>query len=203
MPVVDGLEATKRIKDLPGCDDVPIIAMTAHVAEEDRKRCFEAGMCDYVAKPIEKSALFATISRWLPSPEPSRVQARPSQADGSMGSVLDTESFVANWRDLDHDTRAEIITIFRNECQNRVAHLQRGDLDRATATREAHSLKSASANVGALALSEAAANLEHAFDAGDDVQPVLQRVVDIAEKTLIEVDRVQADETYWRQGEGV
>ncbi len=65
MPVVDGLEATQRLRQTPGYEDVPIIAMTASAFEEDRRRCQAAGMSDFVFKPVDPDTLFAVLLRWL------------------------------------------------------------------------------------------------------------------------------------------
>ncbi len=65
MPHVDGLEATRRIRTLPGYAATPIIAMTANAFAEDRARCFEAGMNDFVIKPFEPERLFSLLLGWL------------------------------------------------------------------------------------------------------------------------------------------
>lgn len=67
MPILDGLEATRRIRCLPGGMDVPVIAMTANAFEEDRQKCLAAGMDDFLAKPVGPEVLFDRLLQWLES----------------------------------------------------------------------------------------------------------------------------------------
>jgi PAS domain S-box-containing protein len=66
MPVLDGLEATREIRGLPGLATVPIVAMTANAFEDDRRACLAAGMNDHLAKPVDPERLYATVARWIP-----------------------------------------------------------------------------------------------------------------------------------------
>jgi two-component system sensor histidine kinase/response regulator len=63
MPVMDGLTATMRIRAMSQFDDLPIIAMTAHAMAEDRQKCLDAGMQDYLTKPIDVRQLYAALTR--------------------------------------------------------------------------------------------------------------------------------------------
>ncbi len=65
MPKLDGLEATRQIRKLPGYRDTPILAMTANVFAEDRNRCLEAGMNDSLIKPFDPDTLFSTMLKYL------------------------------------------------------------------------------------------------------------------------------------------
>jgi CheY-like chemotaxis protein len=74
MPEMNGLEATRLIRSMPNSTasskDVPILAMTASVFSEDRHDCMEAGMNDFVAKPVKPENLLSSIAKWLPEREP-------------------------------------------------------------------------------------------------------------------------------------
>lgn len=69
MPGMDGLEATRRIRALPERTTLPIIALTANAFAEDRQACFDAGMSDYLAKPVSPEKLFAKVLQWLVAAE--------------------------------------------------------------------------------------------------------------------------------------
>ena len=68
MPEMDGIEATERIRrgdnGVP-CPQIPIIAMTAHAMQSDRDRCLEAGMNDYISKPVKPQELHGVLEKWL------------------------------------------------------------------------------------------------------------------------------------------
>ncbi len=76
MPVMDGLEATRLIREAPALADLPIIAMTANVYADDHQRCLAAGMNDFIAKPINPESFYATVLRWLDAHPPAAAKTR-------------------------------------------------------------------------------------------------------------------------------
>lgn len=65
MPKLNGIDATRAIRTLPGRKEVPILAMTANAFDEDRQACIEAGMNDHIGKPVDPNVLFETLLKWL------------------------------------------------------------------------------------------------------------------------------------------
>jgi CheY-like chemotaxis protein len=65
MPVMDGIAATEAIRGMSGYEGLPIVAMTANAMAQDQQRCLDAGMNDYVAKPIDPDELWAALRRWI------------------------------------------------------------------------------------------------------------------------------------------
>ena len=77
MPVMDGLTATAKIREREHATGfhLPIIAVTAHALDDDRRRCLAAGMDDFLPKPIRSSDLFEKVARYAPAAEPPLVAA--------------------------------------------------------------------------------------------------------------------------------
>jgi signal transduction histidine kinase/CheY-like chemotaxis protein len=155
MPEMDGYEATKEIRRREGDGRrVPIIAMTAHSMKGDRERCLAAGMDDYVSKPLRAEALEAVLARWVRAPD----------ADGPL-DLQALEQLRTELAGLGPGKSADpLIRQFIDTMVERVEAIvdvaQRGDAGQIE--REAHSLKGASATLGAVRLATVCAELEEA-----------------------------------------
>jgi CheY-like chemotaxis protein/HPt (histidine-containing phosphotransfer) domain-containing protein len=159
MPEMDGLEATRRIRAMPGPKgSVPIIAISAHALESDRQRCLAAGMDDYVTKPIDRAGLIAAVTRWLGDGK-TRAGATAREAGPA---VLDRATLDQLAADTDPGIAEELVRTFVHETVARLDQIAHAadKRDFTTLEREAHSLKSSSGTFGALALQEHAKALE-------------------------------------------
>ena len=187
MPELDGFEATRQIRDpaSPVRDHgVPIVAMTAHVMKGDREKCLEAGMDDYLGKPVRPPELASVLERWLanrPDPSAADVPSAVPAADPPQPSapVFDRAAFLARVMD-DEELLREITGLFLADApvqlETLAAAVASGDCT--LAGRTAHTIKGSSANVGGEALRETAFEMEKAGKAGDlaALQSLLPRI---------------------------
>ena len=168
MPVMDGLEATRAIRALADHGNLPIVAMTANAMAQDRQRCLDAGMNDFVAKPIEPDRLFDVLRQWLrplAAALPASGQA-PSGAEWAGIEGLDAVAGLRRVRGKAEAYRAMLARFVdgqRDAVQRLELALQSGET--ALAERIAHTLKGVAANLGASAVQAQAGELEMAIRA--------------------------------------
>ena len=187
MPEMDGLEATRIIRNstpesgvhpvagsrIP-ISRIPIIAMTAHAMQGDRERCLEAGMNDYISKPVAPLTLAEVLEKWLPqhNDPPGMIpyeSVKKADASPSHSSpVFDRAGMMARLMD-DEDLARTVIQGFIQDIPLQIKAL-RGYLDAGDgekAQRQAHTIRGASANVGGEALRAAAFEMEKAARTGN------------------------------------
>jgi PAS domain S-box-containing protein len=175
MPVMDGIQATQNIRDPQSRvlnRDLPIIAMTANVMERDRKRCMEAGMNDFVTKPVSIERLRRALQAWLPVATCQKAADTSHSTATQRGAKgITTFDFARMLSRLEGNNRlaAVVLESFVRDVPCRIASLKKLLLsgDAAGAALEAHSIKGAAANVGGDALRAAAYAMEIIADAGD------------------------------------
>ncbi len=182
MPILDGYAATRRIREWARTEGrgkcPPIIALTADVLPGARERCLQAGMDDYLSKPLRRSELSAALQRWLPmksrvptgdagpavgaaAKEAVRAE-HPLPADAG---VLDMEA-IGRIRELQQpgapDLLAKIVQLFIDHSPGVLAAIRQAvaNGDAPALRNGAHSLKSSSANIGATRLAAVCRSLE-------------------------------------------
>jgi len=181
MPVMDGLEATRRIRLNPALEGLPIIAMTASATTREREICLEAGMNDQVNKPINVAELYATLKRWIrEAGTPAEAANREASwsAEGELPPQLPGLDLQRAMLTLESaPLLRRLLGSFRREnlalLDNLQAALSCGDLD--LARRLVHTVKGVGGNLGATGLCGAARFLELALlqqDAGSVSQAV-------------------------------
>lgn len=165
MPIMDGIEATKVIRNDLKLTELPIIAMTAHAMYGDKERCIEAGMTDYIPKPIEKNHLFTAIRKNVSHLKNLSVVLKDKLNNGNAYSLpgLDV-SEALNRLGGSWDVLNAVLTRFRDNyryfSENFRALVEAKNYDKARI--EAHSLKGVAANISANDLKFAATALEEA-----------------------------------------
>ena len=93
MPIMDGYQATRQIRQNPAFHGLPIIALTANAVAGEIEKCRDAGMNDYLSKPIDPDQLYEVLARWVKPGVTTRVAtlALPGGAGGATGTVLPSE----------------------------------------------------------------------------------------------------------------
>ena len=171
MPVMDGLTATRAIRANPAWTNLPIIAMTAHATSEDQEQTAAAGMNAHLTKPINPRLLYATLSRWLP-PNTKQTPLAIEPPDKTHGTLPEMPG-------IDRQTGLEL-HLNRPDLYLKSLHAFRQDFagssasiaialaagERDEARRQAHSLRSVAASLGARQLADAARELEQALNDG-------------------------------------
>ncbi len=182
MPKLDGLAATRAIRALPGWETKPILAMTANAFDEDRRACEAAGMDDFVTKPVDPTALFTTLLKWLSThaasatvpPEPA-LPVTPGNtppnlpADLSAISGLDINVGLKMVRD-NHATYQRLLRLFATKHCDDMTRLRklRSDDDHKAISLLVHSLKGVAGTLGATRIQQQATQLEAALKEGDN-----------------------------------
>jgi len=187
MPEMDGLEATRRIRDELQGKPLPIIAMTANAMKSEEEACRAAGMDDFVPKPVDRALLFRTLRKWLTPKERPVANEPPSLTEGTsqpplsgktpptpsatisptIRSAFNIEGTIKRLG-VSREAYLRMLGRFASGQQQTIDDLQTALTigDRETARRHAHSIAGAAGNLGAEALGERGKALETALKEG-------------------------------------
>ena len=163
MPVLDGMQATKRIRALPSlASRVPIIALTAHAMAGAREEYLAVGMDDYLSKPLDTAALFDKLAGLTATKIGHAIPTLPD-------AVLDRCQLAALEKHMPPEAVRELIALFLDQVIDQAAAIEylSANADLAALAAEAHTLAGTSGNLGACKLSGLARTIEAACQAGD------------------------------------
>jgi signal transduction histidine kinase/DNA-binding response OmpR family regulator/HPt (histidine-containing phosphotransfer) domain-containing protein len=204
MPRMDGFEATRLIRGEPRLKELPIIAMTAHAMKGDRELCIEAGMDDYITKPINPSALFSSLKRRIKPKEKPVVKGTSFQSmafpvqsyGGSMVKIGDSKPDLTAI-DLDECLRRlggnekllrkilnDFLVLYSDTVHEIREALHKQDME--AARKLVHALKGTAANISANPLRTASLELEMALNEGllDRLEPLIGNVEEALNRVL-------------------
>jgi len=176
MPLMDGFQATQRIRRSPKNEDLPVIALTASVTEDDRTRCLEAGMNDTVGKPVRISMLAEALERWVPvsgarSMRP--VSTLPPPATLDLHMVRQLVSLDGEDDEFIRDVMVSYVEQLKDSAKKIGQALEDGDME--TVRLTAHSIKGASKQIGAARVGDFLGDIERENDV-DAARQLLEHV---------------------------
>ncbi|HST82622.1 MAG TPA: response regulator [Kineosporiaceae bacterium] len=201
MPEMDGFEATRLLREREGSSGrIPVIAMTAGVLAEDRKRCRTAGMDDFVAKPIDVEHLKRTLAKWIKTPigvpPKAAVPPDPTIAPESAVVSLPRLDLLRSLGPADGwGLLPQIVTAFlkASDAQRDELHAAAEAHDHEGVSRAAHRLRGAAANLGAEPLADACAEVERlAAMSSSDLRQGVDQIDDRLSATCSELESVLA-----------
>ncbi len=201
MPGMDGIETSEKIRDLGGvCNEIPILAVTAHALNEDREKSLAAGMNEHITKPIDADVIFPVMDKYLKSGSSlakdsasgretnvrgASVEAIPiappevvnPYSDLSALNIPELEGFdlpgaLKRLRGKWHRLKPYIISFAEeNQYADKVLNDFLADKNYEEAARHAHKIKGSAANIGAVDISRTADSIERVLKSGETVVP--------------------------------
>jgi polar amino acid transport system substrate-binding protein len=188
MPVMDGYEATRKLREQELFKDLPVLAMTANAMAGDREKVLAAGMNDHIAKPINVQEMFSIMARWITPANPQQESFVPEDDQVVEQEITDFPELpgvnlsagLATTQN-NHKLYRKLLLKFRVSELDFVEQFRQAltDTDLEAAQRYAHTLKGVAGNIGAKDVQQAAAALESACRedrASEEIEQLLDTV---------------------------
>jgi len=177
MPVMDGYETTQKVRKMEiekNRSRVTIIAQTANAMKGDKDKCLDAGMDDYISKPIDKNKLIEILCRWMGTEktdkiaENSNFETESNNASNDSFPIFDYKTALPRYSD-DHEILREIVFDFLEECPEEFESIKTAlnDQDSSLIARAAHAVKGSASYVGAERIRQTAYIMETTAKSGD------------------------------------
>ncbi|NQX88372.1 MAG: response regulator [Halioglobus sp.] len=175
MPVMDGLEATRRIRAFSGKEHLPILALTAHIEDAEKQACLDSGMNGYLLKPIDREALYRELSTWLVKHERDHLKSPglDSMSDTPTGlQILDHSILDQLVSEIGCDNVRAVIAQVQTESESRWAELIAAERagDKEARQRNVHSLASIYRSVGLTYVGDSLGKIELLVRADGELQ---------------------------------
>jgi PAS domain S-box-containing protein len=202
MPVMDGLEATRTIHTLPGHESTPVLAMTANAFDDDRRACLEAGMVDFIPKPVDSDVFHKTLLKWMshradfvPETPPAVANSVADEAlaptAGLVGERdwpgLDIERGLSVWRKA--DVYCKFLRKFAVDYAEACRLITRAVAanDRSAAAALAHKMKGAAANLALVDVARLAGESDRALKDGGEVDVLLGQLQQALDTAMVSI----------------
>ncbi|MEA9586234.1 CHASE domain-containing protein [Xanthomonas sp. WHRI 10064A] len=203
MPVVDGYEATRRLRQIPALASLPVIALTAGAFRPQQEKALEAGMNGFIAKPFNVEELVTAIRHFM-HPGMKRIPSLPHETELAAGpewqhddpELLDAARARSLWRDREPYARylSKLLRDNPDPAEVAAEHLRRNELPAIGAM--AHKLRGAAGSLALPALAGAASDLETRIEDGQDITASLIALKDVMQRTAEAIGVfLQDDET--------
>jgi len=189
MPVMDGLEAAKAIRRMPGLKNTPVIAMTAHAFEEDRQKCIKSGMNDHLSKPVAPETLFEILIKWIPvkdTPKNHDLQEEKTSSKKTshedilkQAETIDGLDTVFGIQMLSGNSSLYVNLLrkfaenHKNDARVIIKSAEKGDQD--TVFHTAHALKGVSGTLGAVKIQKISSEIENISKSNPASEDLLPR----------------------------
>jgi PAS domain S-box-containing protein len=189
MPEIDGYETTKQIRDLENIKQPKIIAMTAHIGDNERRKCLQSGMDDYLSKPFTKKQLAEIISKNFPQDIEKNLDSKENIGQDSIKDLFEPET-LKNLLEIEsrgeENFTSDLIRLYFSNAEKHIAEIEKARLEqnKETLRKSAHALKGSSGSIGLKKMYQNSADLESISSLVD--WQIIEKQVDLLLQTFIE-----------------